>query len=170
METPITAEREPDWTRVAQDVNTWRGASLQCFASVEAAVTETLLHLSAIPGRGDDVRLRHLVGQRLDDLAQVVGEGGAFATEGRGVVPLLAAFRCHEALRTMLAHGQAKLALERNGRWIAIFRIVAIRAKQAERSELVLEESDAAGKLQELKAISQKLCSALGNFRRTLAV
>ena len=170
METPITAEREPDWTRVAQDVNSWRGASLQCFASVEAAVTETLLHLSAIPGRGDDVRLRHLVGQRLDDLAQVVGEGGAFATEGRGVAPLLAAFRCHEALRTMIAHGQAKLALERNGRWIAIFRIVSIRAKQAERSELILEERDAAGKLQELKAISQKLCSALGNFRRTLAI
>ena len=169
METPIPAEREPDWTRVAQDVNIWRGASLQCFASVEAAVTETLLHLSAIPGRGDGVRLRHLVGQRLDDLAQVVGEGGAFATEGRSVALLLAAFRCHEALRTMLAHGQTKLALERNGRWIAIFRIVSIRAKQAERSELVLEESDAAGKLQDLKAISQKLCSALGNFRRTVA-
>ena len=69
----------------------------------------------------------------------------------------------------MLAHGQAKLALERNGRWIAIFRIVSIRTQQAERSELVLEESDAVGKLRELKTISQKLCAALGNFRRTLA-
>jgi hypothetical protein len=40
------------WARVTQEVNAWRGACLQCFASVEVAVTETLLHLSAQPERG----------------------------------------------------------------------------------------------------------------------
>ncbi|MFD1960187.1 hypothetical protein ACFSHP_17275 [Novosphingobium panipatense] len=71
------------WARVTQEVNAWRGACLQCFAAVEVAVTETLLHLSAQPGRGQSVKLRHLVGQRLDDLAALVNEGGPFSVEER---------------------------------------------------------------------------------------
>lgn len=158
------------WARITQEVNAWRGACLQCFASVEVAVTETLLHLSAQPGRGQAVKLRHLVGQRLDDLAALVNEGGPFSVEGKGVASLLAEFRHQEGLRTMLAHGQAKLTVERTSRWAAIFRVIAIRARQADRSTLVIEENEAAERLQQLRKVSQKLCSALGNLRRAVAV
>ena len=76
----------------------------------------------------------------------------------------------HDALRTVLAHGQAKLTVERTSRWAAIFRVIAIRARQADRSTLVIEESEAAERLQQLRKVSQKLCSALGNLRRAVAV
>jgi hypothetical protein len=50
--------------------------------------------------------------------------------EGNGVASLLAEFRHQEGLRTMLAHGQAKLTVERTSRWAAIFRVIAIRARR----------------------------------------
>ena len=60
------------WIRVIHDVNAWRGACLQCFSAAEAGVTETLLALNIIPDKGVSVKLRHLIGQRFDDLAAVL--------------------------------------------------------------------------------------------------
>src|SRR3546814_10669563 len=80
------------WSRVVHDVNAWRGACLQCFSAAEAGVTETLLSLSTVPEKGAAVRLRHLTGQRFDDIAAVLGTEGAFAAEGT------AAFKAIDAL------------------------------------------------------------------------
>src|SRR3546814_8487873 len=77
------ANDEPLWNQAIQDVNAWRGACLQHFSAAEAAVTETLLLLKAIPGRGEAVRLRHLIGQRFDDLSKLIEAEGAFAQEGK---------------------------------------------------------------------------------------
>jgi len=162
---------DPDqnlWTSVARDVNAWRGAGLQCFCAVETAVTETLLHLSEIPDRGSAVRLRHLIGQRLKDLGQLLGPEGTFGAEGKAAAEALSLFREYEPLRTMLAHGQAKLCVERTGRWIAIFRHIAIRAKQPERSTIVIEQGQAEEKMLGLRRSSQKLCSILANLRKTM--
>lgn len=156
------------WTRAIHDVNAFRGACLQHFSSAEAAVTETLLLLRNVPDRGENVRLRHLIGQRFDDLARLVDPGGAFAGEGNAVAKALSELRTIESFRTCLAHGQAKIAVERNGQWIVIFRMVAIRAKQAERSMVVLEQADAEQRMADLKRKSQALCSVLGNFRRSI--
>src|SRR3546814_11775950 len=98
-------------------------------------------------------KLRHFVGQRLDDLAALVNEGGPFSVEGKGVASLLAEFRHQEGLRTMLAHGQARLTVERTSRWAAIFRVIAIRARQADRSTPVIEENEAAGRLQKPRKV-----------------
>src|SRR3954470_17942102 len=95
------------WVRVIHDVNAWRGACLQCFSAAEAGVTETLLALNTIPDKGALVKLRHLIGQRFDDLAAVLGPDGAFAAKGKNAFKALDAFRGHESLRTYLAHGVA---------------------------------------------------------------
>jgi len=60
------------------------GAVRACsFAVAEAGVTETLLTLNALPDQGAPVRLRHLIGQRLDYLAAVLGPKGVFSPRER---------------------------------------------------------------------------------------
>ena len=160
------ANDDPLWNQAIQDVNAWRGACLQHFSAAEAAVTETLLLLKAIPDRGETVRLRHLIGQRFDDLSKLIEAEGAFAKEGKAAAKALSDLRTLEGLRSFLAHGQAKIALERTGKWIVILRHVSIRGQQAERLMLLCEQAEAEERLADLKRKSQKLCSVLGNFRR----
>lgn len=81
---------------------TWRGRCLGAFTRSEAAVTETLLALAAVEGRGALLKLPHLVGQRYDALAGAIGPSGAFAKEGKGAVGALTRFRRHDALRTFV--------------------------------------------------------------------
>lgn len=169
--TPVTAsEQHSPWDDAVQAVNAWRGACVQSFAQAEGAVTETLLRLSAVPERGAKIRLRHLIGQRLDDLATAIGADGEFAPEGKSAICALATFRKHETLRTHLCHGSAKVALERNGRWIAIFRYSAIRARQAERNILTVEQEQATQILADLRGNAHKLSSILGAMRHQIDI
>jgi hypothetical protein len=159
---------ELPWTRVTSEVNAWRGACIQSFAQAEAAVTETLLFFSQKGQRGATVQLRHLIGQRLEDLAQAIGPEGAFAAEGGAAYAALVRFRAHEGLRAHLAHDVARIALERNGTWVIIFRYLSIRSRSPERGTVAFEQADAAEIALELKRKTQQLDAALGNLRRVV--
>jgi ABC-type cobalamin transport system ATPase subunit len=166
--TIAASSSELPWSRIATEVNAWRGACIQSFAQAEAAVTETLLTLSGVGERGKTVQLRHLIGQRLDDLAQALGPSGAFAEEGSVASVALAAFRTHEGLRTHLAHDLARIALQRNGSWVVVFRHLALRSRNAERGTVAFEQADALKLLSELRRKTQQLDAALGNLRRSV--
>ncbi len=159
---------ELPWTRITSEVNAWRGACIQSFAQAEAAVTETLLRLSQAGERGRTVQLRHLGGQRLDDLAKVLGPQGSFAAEGQAAFEALSAFRAHEGLRMHLAHDVARVALARNGTWIVLFRHLSIRSRSAERSSSAYEQHEAADVLARLKRVTQRLDGALSGLRRVV--
>lgn len=159
---------DPRWAHVTSEVNSWRGACLQCFARAEAAVTEALLFLSGVGQRGFAVRLRHLTGQRLEDLASVVGSGGEFADEGGAAHKALVSYRTYESLRAHLAHDVARVALERNGKWVVVFRQLAIRSRTASRSTIAFEQAEAGEMLADLKRLTQQLDTALTNLRRAV--
>ena len=161
----LTADQ---WNEAARGVNAWRGGCMQCFALAEGAATETLLVLAAIEHRGSLVKLRHLIGQRFEDLASAIDADGPFGKEGNAAAKALAEFREREPLRTHLAHGVAKVSLERNGRWVAVFRQTSIRARVADVRTLVMEEIEAEALLKQLRQSTQKLCSCLDNMRRLL--
>ena len=156
------------WAQVTSEVNAWRGACLQCFARAEAAVTDALLFLSGVGQRGAAVQLRHLTGQRLEDIAQAIGPGGPFAAEGGAAHEALASFRIYESLRAHLAHDVARIALERNGAWVVVFRHLSIRSRTAHRSTMALEQAGAAETLADLKRKAQQLDSALTSLRRVV--
>jgi hypothetical protein len=156
------------WGRIVQDVNAWRGACLQCFCTAEAGISETLLVLNSIADKGASVRLRHLIGQRFDDLAAAIGPEGVFAEEGKIAFKALEAFRTQEGLRTYLAHGVARISVERSGKWVLVFRQLSIRARQSDRTMLLMEEDEGIETLAEIKRKSQHLCSVLGNLRKQL--
>ncbi len=155
-------------SRIVTKVNGWQGACMQSFAQAEAAVTETLLLLSEVPGRGANVKLCHTVGQGLEDLLRPLGSEGGFPAEHSAAFEALSKFRQYEEPRTDLAQDVARIALERIGTWVVVFRHLSIRSRVAERGTTAFEQKDALRKLQALKPVTHRLDAALGNLRRTI--
>jgi hypothetical protein len=165
---PVVPE-EARWAAAAQSVNAWRGQLVQAFASTEAAVSEALLGLSSVPGRGDHVRLRHLIGPRFQDLADALDASGPFSAEGAVAASCLAAFRVYEPLRTVLGHGVFRIAIDRRDRWVVIAKVVTFRTKGAERTLQVFEQDDAERMAAEVRSLGQKVSSSLGNLTRLVS-
>ncbi|MEQ1940798.1 hypothetical protein ABMA32_00100 [Mesorhizobium sp. VNQ89] len=172
--TATPAETTPlqsiDWNLIFSEVNCWRGACMHHFSMVETALTETLLVLSALDEGKTVVRLRHLIGQRFEDLALAIGPDGPFEAVGRHALTDLSRFReNHEAFRTLICHGTVKVTIEHNGRWLLLIRTLSIRARQPDRSILAMDQSEAEAKLAELKRDGTKLASLLGQLRKAVA-
>ena len=160
--------REANWDAIFAEVNAWRGACVHHFSKVEAAVTETLLALGDVSPGGGAVRLRHLIGQRFEDLAAAIAPDGPFGEAGKTMLGALARYREeHEAFRRVLCHGVVKVTVDRNGQWVVVIRVLSIRARQAEREVIALDKGEAEARLATLKQDGQKLASALGQLRRS---
>ncbi|QCB53955.1 hypothetical protein E5675_05565 [Sphingopyxis sp. PAMC25046] len=157
------------WDAIFAEVNAWRGACLHHFSTVEMAVTETLFDLSAAAPTGTGVRLRHLIGQRLEDLAVAISPDGPFKEVGKSAFIELSQFReKHESFRNLLCHGVVKITVERSGQWVLVMRVLSIRSRQAERNALALEKDEADALLTALKRDGQRLTSALGQLRKAV--
>lgn len=127
-----------NWATIFSEVNSWRGACMHHFSMVETAVTETLLALSAVAQGETAVRLRHLIGQRFEDLAVAIGPGGPFEETGRNAVTELSKYReKHELFRTLLCHGMMKVTVEHDGQWMLLIRTLSIRSRQPDRTMVV---------------------------------
>lgn len=150
-------------------VNEWRGRCLDSFTRAEAAVTECLIALAEVEGKGQQVRLPHLVGQRLDALAQAVAAGGPFEAEGTGASLALERFRVHDSFRNMLCHGVGKVTLDPQGTWTLVLRLAALRSRRLSRDTLALTEAEAEQLQAEVGRASKGLCSRLGQVRAHVA-
>lgn len=159
----IQPENEQRWEDATFAANAWRGKAIQLFAQAELAVSEALVLLAATPGRGERVRMRRLVGQRFEDLAEALT--GAFAEEGARAADALKTFRQHEELRPLLCHGAAKLAIDRNGRWLIVLKLIAFRARATEHVSRTIEEREADHLLTHISDDCRKLLSALQSLR-----
>jgi hypothetical protein len=155
---------------VLAEVNAWRGACMHHFSQVEMAVTETLLALSAARPNDDRVKLRHLVGQRLEDLTVATAPDGPFGEVGKQLQDELLHFRReHEAFRILLCHGVAKVAVDRQGSWLVVWRTLSFRGRQSDRTTTVMEKDQALAISDALKRDGTKLSSLLGQLRKTVA-
>ena len=164
---PIRATGDDDaWATATAAANAWRGEAIQLFAKAELAVTETLRALGEQPGKGAKVRLRRLVGQRFEDLATTLVDldpGKSARAAGA-----LARFRELEEIRPYLCHGVAKIALDRRGHWIAILKLVDIRAGSAGLLTRSFEEREARALMEDLSGRTRDLLAALQSVRSKL--
>lgn len=151
------------WESAARAANAWRGEAIQIFAQAELCVSETLEALAAVPERGNQVKLRRLVGQRFGDLTEALT--ATFAAEGAKAAAALEEFRRHEELRPYLSHGAGRLALERSGRWIVVLKVTVFRSGGTERGSRVIEQGEAERILGELRADCRALQAALQSLR-----
>lgn len=158
-----------DWDAIYAAVNAWRGECMHHFSAVEHAVTNTLLVLDRGKPDGATVRLRHLIGQRFEDIAEAIGSNGPFADACRGAAETLAHYRKHhETFRTQLCHGHIAVSVRPDGDWLLILRTVSIRGRQADHDLTVIEKSNAISRLDELKRDGQNLASVLGQVRKSV--
>jgi hypothetical protein len=164
-------EEATNWEAIFAEVNTWRGTCMHHFSAVEMAITETLLALSAAAQDSPTIRLRHLFGQRFEDLAAAISPDGPFKDAGKAAFQELSQYReKHETFRSLLCHGVVKITVECSGQWVLFIRTLSIRARQAERTVMVLEQTEAETKLAALKHDGQKLTSMLGQLRKAITV
>jgi len=159
---------DAEWADIHHAVHAWRGEAMHWFAFAETAVTEALLALSQDAAHGAMVRKPHLFRQRMDSLADAIGADGPFADAGRKALPILAAFRDHEELRSLLSHGALKSFRDRDGRWLVMLRNLSFRSGKAVRSARALEQKEAEQLLASLKQDAQTLASALQSMRDKL--
>lgn len=170
MNAPVQINRKAEddlWADTYAAINRWRGACLHHFTQTEQAATDALIALKAIGGPGV-VPLRPLAGHRYLDLAMLLGPSGAFEGKSPEACKLLEAFRDQEGLRSDLAHGVASIALQQNGKWIAIFRRTSIRKNVPECTEQVYRQAAAEQRLKELKDLPGRLCTTLQTLRKAL--
>jgi len=160
-QTPIIALAPSfDWHGITVAVNDWRGGCIQCFAKAELAVTEALAALSEAPGQSE-VKLRHLVGQRFQDLADALAAREPKSKALNKAIGALDQFRKHEDLRVHLAHGSATIAQTRNGDWLVVMQHKAFKSGKLTDYDLTIFEADARQILAELRTDSLRLAQCL---------
>ena len=152
--------REP-FEAVQEAASAWRGRCLDVFARSEAVVTETLLVLVSVDGRGS-LKLPHLVGQRYDALSGSIGSGGAFAEEGKTAAEAVSRFRKHDAFRTQISHGVFTVTLDHRDQWHLVARVLALRTGRASRELFVTQQAEAAVIVESLEKDGSRMRTALG--------
>jgi len=167
MNAPLQINQKVTDPAIFGEVNCWRGACLQSFAEVEEAASEALAALATVEGRGKDIKLRLLLGQKLEDLATAIGTGGTFAIEGKSAAKALAEFRSNEDLRICLAHAVAHIVVERNRNWIVVLLRGSTTSK-GERVTRTIDKAEALATQKELRRHSQSLCAQLRNLVQIL--
>lgn len=156
------------WDKLYAEVNAWRGECMHQIAVVERAVTETLLALDSAKPEGTKFRLRHLIGQRFEDISAATSAGGPFAEVGKAAHKAIENYRQYEAFRALLCHGVAQVTVTRGGAWLLVIRSLSIRARQGEETMAIFDKADAEKKLAQMKSDGQKLASNLGQLRKRL--
>lgn len=156
------------WDKLYAEVNAWRGECMHHIAVAERAVTETLLVLDSVKTDGTKFPLRHLIGQRFEDLSAAISGDGPFVEIGKAAHKAIVDYRHHEAFRALLCHGVAQVTVTRYGAWLLVIRSLSIRTRQPEEITAVFEKSEAERRLVQLKADGQKLVSKLGQLRKKL--
>ena len=158
------------WDKLYAEVNAWRGECMHHIAVAERAVTETLLVLDGAKREGAKFPLRHLIGQRFEDISKATNADGPFAEEGKAAHKAIESYRQYETFRALLCHGVTQVTATRGGGWLLVIRSLSIRSKQADETIAIFEKVDAEKKLAQLKSDGQKLASNLGQLRKKLQV
>lgn len=156
---PLAAAHE----RAVEGVNAWRGRFLASFTRVEMAVSEALVTLAA---SRENIALPHMFGQRLEVLREVLDAGGTAAELSKAV----ASFALHLPLRVFLTHGDARVTMDRDGRWQAVLTVLALKRTGGDKSFLVLEESEAQVIARTLARERQRLVTRLAQWCGELTI
>jgi len=165
---PIPTATPLDWDAAYRSANAFRGHAIELFARAEVEVSETLLLLSTLPVPCNGVQLRHLIGQRFEDLRTALGSNGELADGGCKALAAMEVFRPFEPLRSILCHGQGRLSIDRAGRWVLQLRVLTFKGQQAERSSHVFDEREADKLLRSMRFALADMAGALQSLRSRL--
>ena len=109
------------------------------------------------------------MGARFDRLARAVSVDGSHGRHGGPVRGALAAFRQHDPLRHALCHGVARVAIDRQGQWLLLLRLVRLQGGAAARTQLVIEQGEAEPLAATVRAAGNVLRGQLRRLREVSA-
>ena len=149
------------WRRARTAVHAWRGEMIDLFAQAEIEISEALLTVGCTSSE-------LLVGKRTARLVAAIAPDGERALEGAAARGAVAAFQ-HDTLRHALCHSVAQIALDQEGHWIVILRMVRLRATGPERMTRVIDEAEAPALQQSVRKSVADLLGQLRRMRKVIA-
>jgi hypothetical protein len=135
------------------------------FAQAELAVSKVLLAMAQGPEPGSKLKLPHLAGLRYADLAKCLEVANPRSAHTRSALRAIERLQGHGPLRALLCHGAVTVRPGRDGRWVAVFRMLVFNEGSANRVTRAIDEPEAERLLAEVTAHCRQLCSVLGQFR-----
>ena len=159
----VTALKPHEIARI--EIETWRGHCLDVFAKGERVVGQTLESLRLSAKGATTIKLRHLAGQRADDLAKHISDSGISAKQAKSVASALASWREFEERRNYLAHAVSTVTLDAKGGWFVLFDMTVYRSDQGAAQRWALGATEAAQFAHQLEASGKHLSAQLGQVR-----
>jgi len=150
---------------VRQDIDGWRGRCLDVFSRSEAAIIETLL---VARDNGRAIKLGHLAGQRLTELAELE-ESRATPRQAAALRKTLERWRELETKRPFLAHGVVTELIDRQGKWWAKLDIIVCEKAEPNPVRWTASQNEAADFETELRDGFAQLKGQLGHLQTRLA-
>ena len=127
-------------------------------------MTECLLALALVPGRGKKVAVLRLVGQRYDALASALDNGGPFAAEAGNALATMAELRRWDDVRIALCHGVGETKLDAQRRWSLTLDVTDLKSGIASRHYITINEDHAERLWIALSRLVQRLSSQLSHL------
>lgn len=152
----------PTDAEAQQEVAAWRGHCLNFFARGEMAIGVTLRE-------ADAPKLRHLAGQRLDDLVRIASQTESTEKQAKAFKQAIECWQKVEGHRHFLAHGVASVSFNEKGEWTALFDVTSFRGNKPNDERLAIRQDEAENFLGKVQQAFQNLSSQLGQFRKRLA-
>ena len=149
-------------------IETWRGHCLDLFARGERCIGQAFEAIFKGKSAPPNLKLRHLAGQRLDDLAKYFEANPPNGKLAKSIAQTLDAWQVHNESRTFLAHGCLTVTLDQRGKWFAVFDMTVYRSGLPICQRLALGEAEAGDFATELEVNWKLLSSQLGHVRKSL--
>jgi hypothetical protein len=147
------------------EIDGWRGQCLDLYARAEQAVGDTL---ELAVQRRKSVGLRHLAGQRLSDLENLIAVEPATENQRKSVCKAIEGWHEMEANRAYLAHGNVHELIDRQGQWWAVFHYTHYAKGIAAPKRWAVSKEEASDFLTRLSESFHALSAQLGQVRKRM--
>ncbi|KUO56675.1 MAG: hypothetical protein APF78_11230 [Sphingomonadales bacterium BRH_c3] len=165
MSEPYPEGQDP-YKNARTEIDSWRGRCLDLYARSEKAVALTL---ETAKQHDHPVKLRHLAGQRLDDLLSITDQDNGTAKQKEALARAIDGWRAIESHRVFLAHGTMKELLDRKGKWHAQFDVTTYKSNNPTPDRMMISQTEALELQADLEKGFKSLSAQLGQFRKRLA-
>ncbi|MEO6040698.1 MAG: hypothetical protein ABIP41_02245 [Croceibacterium sp.] len=152
--------------QAAAEIAAWRGRCIDVFAKGERAVGQVLELANAKDG---SIKIRHLAGQRMADVEEIVDKMTATASQQQAARDAIGNWKDAENKRAFIAHGISTPLLDRNGYWYVHLDFVAYRGSRCEARRWSVSGSEAVEFEASLTEAFKGLATQLGQVRKRFA-
>ncbi|WP_033926509.1 hypothetical protein [Sphingomonas sp. 35-24ZXX] len=164
----LVEEAARGWEAMDDQVHLWRGRCIDCFTEAERSISQTLIFLREHFGHEFVVKQGHLFGQKLTDLGEAFAQPKIQEIKtAKKAAQALERFVQYAELRKDLCHGDMTVYANRQGLWLAQFKVICLGSQTVKTHQMVIDHDSADETLKLLRKTVQSLCKCLANFMET---